>query len=298
MRQTRDLAGGGRTTPAVMARGAVAATWSLSGALLASALTIALVAGYVLYVQQGLDYYRTPLRVRAYAAQHDALRPSGAVGHSLGIAGLAMMLVPIVYSIRKKWRRLSRVGSMKAWLEVHIFCGIVGPVLVTFHSALRFNGLISVAYWSMVAVMLSGFVGRYLYVRMPRSIRGVELSYAEIVAQTAMLKAALEDTGLPTELVERLEAISGGTLRRFVQLRPLKRAMARQDVPLALARDAVQLAVARASLLRRLAYLKRTRQLFAMWHMFHQPLVYVMFAIVLVHILVALYLGYAFFLQR
>ena len=97
------------------------------------------------------------------------------------------------------------LGSMKRWLDVHIFCGIVGPVLVTFHSALKFNGVISVAYWSMMAVMLSGFVGRYLYVRMPRSIRGAELSYEEIVAQAAA-HAALEVAGgrrAPSETLER-----------------------------------------------------------------------------------------------
>ena len=40
---------------------------------------------------------------------------------------------------------------------MHLFCGVVGPVLVTFHTSFKFNGLVSVAYWSMVIVMLSGF---------------------------------------------------------------------------------------------------------------------------------------------
>ena len=66
-------------------------------------------------------------------------------------------------------RGCANVGSMPLWLEVHIFCGIVGPVLVTFHTSFKFNGIISVAYWSMMAVMLSGFVGRYLYVRIPKN---------------------------------------------------------------------------------------------------------------------------------
>jgi hypothetical protein len=74
--------------------------------------------------------------------------------------------------------------------------------------------------------------------------------------------------------------------------------MTKKGFPADLVREAIVVASARASLLRRLAYLQRTRQLFAMWHVFHLPLVYVMFAIVLVHIGVALYLGYAFFLQR
>jgi hypothetical protein len=49
----------------------------------------------------------------------------------------------------------------------------------------------------------------------------------------------------------------------------------------------------RAQLLRRLAQLNRTRQRFSAWHVFHQPLVYVMFAIAAIHIGVAVYFGYA-----
>jgi hypothetical protein len=99
-------------------------------------------------------------------------------------------------------------------------------------------------------------------------------------------------------VTERLENLAGNRIARTVRLRRLRREMVREGVPAPLARDAVQLAIARESLLRRLGYLERTRRLFAMWHMFHQPLVYVMFAIVLVHIGLAMYLGYAFFLQR
>ena len=277
---------------------AAAHTWTLSAALIASAIVIAAVGVGVLSLAGGWEYYRTPLRVRAYEPQHRLLRPSGVVGHALGLVGLAMMLVPVAYSIRKKWRRLRNLGSMKTWLEVHIFCGIVGPVLVTFHAALKFNGLISVAYWSMVAVMLSGFVGRYLYIRIPRSIRGVELSYEEIRGRADTLNASLEQLGLPAPLAKGLDAVPGGRLRRLVFLRSLRAAMRRMGVPPALVGEAVRLAAARDSLLRRLAYLERTRRLFAMWHMFHQPFVYVMFAIALVHIGVAVYLGYTFFFQR
>jgi hypothetical protein len=74
--------------------------------------------------------------------------------------------------------------------------------------------------------------------------------------------------------------------------------MNRSGFPPDLVREAIDVASARATLLRRLAYLQRTKQLFAMWHVFHLPLVYVMFTIAIVHIGVALYLGYAFFVRR
>jgi hypothetical protein len=275
----------------------LAATWSLSTALVASAVAIGALGAWILYWNQGWQYYRTPLRVRAYLPQHALLRPSGLIGHSVGVAGVVMMLVPVLYSIRKKWRRMARVGSMKAWLEVHIFCGIVGPVLVTFHSAMRFNGVISVAYWSMMAVMASGFVGRYLYVRVPRTIRGVELGYDEITARAATLRDSLEGLGLEADAVAGLENLSGGPIRRRRHVRALRRGMLKQAVPKTLVNEAVDVALARDALLRRLAHLQRTRRLFAAWHMFHQPLVYVMFAIALVHIALAVYLGYGFLFQ-
>jgi hypothetical protein len=104
--------------------------------------------------------------------------------------------------------------------------------------------------------------------------------------------------GLSARLTQRLENLPASGLRRVVRVRGLRRDMVREGVPRQLARDAAHAATARESLLRRLVYLQRTRRLFAMWHMFHKPFVYVMFAIVLVHIGVAMYLGYAFFLER
>ncbi len=50
----------------------------------------------------------------------------------------------------------------------------------------------------------------------------------------------------------------------------------------------------RAVLLRRLAYLKKTKRLFELWHVFHRPLAYVMLVIVAIHVATVVYLGYAF----
>jgi uncharacterized membrane protein SirB2 len=141
----------------------------LSLALIASVV----VTVFVLFGLGGWQYYWSPQDVRAYTDLHPLLRPSGLVGNLLGVAGVSLMVVMHVYTLRKKARWMSRLGSPTIWLEFHIFCGVLGPVLITLHTSFKFNGLISVAYWSMVIVVLSGFVGRYLYVRIPRSIRGI-----------------------------------------------------------------------------------------------------------------------------
>jgi hypothetical protein len=269
---------------------------ALTGVLVLSAVAVVGIAIAILWQADGWHYYTTPMRVRAYHAAHRALRPSGTTGQALGIAGLAMMTVPILYAIRKRWSKASRLGGMKGWLDVHIFCGTVGPVLVTFHSAMKFNGVISVAYWSMVAVMLSGFVGRYLYVRIPRSLRGAELSYAEIEARAAGMLAEVAAAGVSVSEVSSLRGGRGLLGRR--ERSQAHRRLVEQGLDPGRAAHVVRLAAERALLLRRLAQLSRTRRLFAYWHVFHLPLVYVMFAIAFVHIALAVYLGYGSFLQR
>jgi hypothetical protein len=201
-----------------------------------------------------------------------------------------MMTMPVIYGVRKRWTRLAGTGSLATWLEVHIFCGIVGPVLVTLHTAFKFNGLISVAYWSMVLVMASGFVGRYWFVRIPKTIRGVELTRREIEDRAALLTQHVADAGLSTDLLSRLVGKDPGG--RWARSR-LRRALVREGVGTSVARDLIETLAERQGLLRRLSYLERTKRLFAAWHLFHQPLVYVMFGIAILHVGVALYLGYS-----
>jgi hypothetical protein len=262
---------------------------------------------WILLPLGGIAYYETPLRVRGYAASHALLRPSGPFGQTFGVIGAVLMLVPFLYMLRKRLGRRG-IGTTRVWLEVHLFSGIVGPVLVTFHTAFKFNGIVSAAYWSMVAVMLSGFVGRYLYVRIPRSLRGTELTRAELDARADALHTELLTTAGGTTLLDRIGRLEhsaappDGRLSWFgllfgeVAVRHHLRALRRDLQRSALAsarRDAVMdVATERVLLLRRIAYLQRTKTAFGFWHVFHLPLVYLMLVIVVVHVGVALYMGY------
>jgi hypothetical protein len=164
-------------------------------------------------------------------------------------------------------------------------------MLVTFHTAFKFNGIISVAYWSMMLVMLSGFVGRYWYVRIPKTIRGVELTRDDIETRMASLAGHLEEVSLSAAVRARLDnpAVGRWSARR------LRANLVDEGVSAEVAGDIADTLLERATLGRRLQYLERTKSLFAAWHVFHQPLVYVMFAIAIVHVGVALYLGYSFY---
>lgn len=268
-------------------------------------ISLAVAVGITLWVLVGLDgwtYYATPLNVRGYSPAHPLLRPSGPVGQTLGVLGAALMLVPFIYMARKRLSRGKGAANLKRWLEVHIFCGIVGPVVVTFHTAFKFNGIVSAAYWSMVLVALSGFVGRYLYVRIPRTIRGVELSQSELDERMSALLDDLQWTAGPgvLEAIERLDAQIAASPPRWWQFGGRRALVASVDAALSgltLADAGVSarlqsLLAERADLQHRRHALGVTKRVFDLWHVFHLPLVWIMFAIVTLHVGVALYLGY------
>ncbi|MBS1817965.1 MAG: hypothetical protein JSU08_08555 [Acidobacteria bacterium] len=293
--------------PAAAAPRSAVVSWMTSGLFWSAVVSVACV-GWVLFAQDGREYYLTPLSTRAYSTAHPLLRPSGPIGQTLGVVGAALMLVPFVYMLRKRIPGLRAIGSARGWLEVHLFCGVVGPVLVTLHTSFKFNGIISAAYWSMVIVMLSGFVGRFLFVRIPRSIRGSELTRSELDARAESLNGEIAESVQSMALLERVHAfeasvVPSGAHLSFLDLFTGELTLGRkahrfeQELTSAglspeLAHAVVTLTRERATLLRRIAYLQKTKTLFGLWHVFHLPLVYLMLVIVAAHIGVALYLGY------
>ena len=273
---------------------------TLTSPLLLAALVSAVLVAATLFGLGGWAYYGTPLRLRGNSAAHHVLRPAGKGGQLFGISGTIVVLATLLYVLRKKVKRLSRLGRQKTWLEVHIFCGVVGPVLITLHSALKFNGVISVAYWSMVLVVLSGFVGRYLYVRVPKTLRGQELTLEELTARTDEIAVDLANSPLPPSVVAKIADVDrddGGFLlgdfRLNRRLRRLRSEIRSHEARSEKLEEALELMGERAVLLRRIAYLEKTKRLFSLWHVFHKPLVYVMLGIAALHVAVALYFGYS-----
>jgi len=95
-------------------------------------------------------------------------------GHTVGIIGfLLMLMTETLYSLRKRTRS-ARLGRMSDWLQLHIFTGIVGPYMVLLHSSWKFNGLAGATMLLTAVIVLSGFVGRYIYTRIPRTADGIE----------------------------------------------------------------------------------------------------------------------------
>jgi len=98
--------------------------------------------------------------------------PSGGLGHGLGIVGFLMMLsTETLYTLRKRATRFA-LGPTRLWLQVHVFTGIVGPLLVVLHAGGRFHGLAGILTALTILIVASGFVGRYIYTAVPRTLDG------------------------------------------------------------------------------------------------------------------------------
>lgn len=166
-------------------------------------LTLMVMAGVAiltLLIQYGLDYYLLHIDERPFHAAHETMKPGGVWSHGLGIFGTFCMIAGIaLYMGRKRFRFMSRLGLLKHWLEFHIFLCTVGPMMILFHTAFKFGGLVAISFWSMVAVFLSGIIGRFIYIRLPRNRDGRELSMEEV----AELKRNLGDEAVRKDRILR-----------------------------------------------------------------------------------------------
>ena len=107
--------------------------------------------------------------------------------HSLGIVGFTFMLMTeTLYSLRKRSRSV-KWGKMSSWLQFHIFTGLVGPYMVLLHTSWKFNGIAGVTTLFTIIIVISGFIGRYIFTRIPRTLDGLEIESS--VSQEALKQA-------------------------------------------------------------------------------------------------------------
>ena len=96
-------------------------------------------------------------------------------GHTLGIVGFILMLMTeILYSLRKR-SRSAAWGRMSSWLKFHIYTGLIGPFMVLLHTSWKFNGLAGATTLLTAIIVISGFIGRYIFTRIPRTLDGLEI---------------------------------------------------------------------------------------------------------------------------
>src|SRR5262249_19154994 len=84
-----------------------------------------------------------------------------------GYVGTALMVLSMAYPLQRRFGWFYRTATNQFWLDVHLMTGTVGPLYILLHSALRLSTWVSIPFWSMVAVVVSGVIGRYLYTLVP-----------------------------------------------------------------------------------------------------------------------------------
>src|SRR5688572_2748992 len=125
-------------------------------------------------------------------------------GHGMGIVGFIFMLMTeTLYSLRKRSRTV-KWGKMSNWLQFHIFTGLVGPYMVLLHTSWKFNGIAGVTTLFTIIIVISGFIGRYIFTRIPRTLDGLEIEGTlsqEALKQARRLLALWHTIHIPIGMV-------------------------------------------------------------------------------------------------
>lgn len=266
-------------------------------------LIVILSVAILLYI--GSDYYATSMEQRHFHPENQNLKASGIIGHGLGIVGSIMIIVAVFgYMARKRIHLFSRVGVLKYWLELHIFLCTLGPVLILFHTTFKFGGIVAVSFWCMVAVVLSGVVGRFIYIQIPRSIEGRELNLQELDEIKHETNRQLRKTiTLDESIYEILDNYSGEkskgigeviwrSKKERVAIKQLRSELKVQKVPKNKSREVLNLFKDQISLKKRIDRLVIMQNLFKYWHVAHLPFALVMLVIMIIHVVVVITFGY------
>jgi hypothetical protein len=99
----------------------------------------------------------------------------------IGLVGGLLMLALLLYPLRKRIPSWERLGKMESWFKYHMVAGIVGPLLVLFHSTFRTGSLNgAAALYSMLLVAISGVMGRFIYRHIHRGLYGKKLTLEDV----------------------------------------------------------------------------------------------------------------------
>lgn len=235
--------------------------------------------------------------------------PGSDLGYYMGLVGAILMAFLLLYPLRKYAHFLRRAFGMRLWFKLHIFLGILGPLLVIYHSTLKLNSFnASVAFYSMLLVVGSGIVGRFIYTKVHHGLSGRQVTLRDRQEQLGLagesLKSKFNFAPRVEQRLKRLEAYATDEtrpgllgVRRFFgiivrghyaywrSMREVDRILSRAAVKLSWSRQerirrtqfAGRMIKEYLRELRELAHFRTYERLFSLWHLLHVP-----FAIMLV----------------
>jgi hypothetical protein len=238
-------------------------------------------------------------------------------GYWLGVAGGTLMATLLLYPVRKRLRAMQWLGPVRHWFRMHMVFGVLGPILILYHSNFSFGSLNdTVALACTLLVAASGLVGRYVHSKIHTDLDGHRATLAQLTndARVTALHRR-EAVALVPGLLERLRAYDALVLTSpgsstHALLLPLRLGIAtrleawrlarfasrqidvlaeRSDVVRAQRRE-LRRSVARfvrehMRAVRRVAELGSYERLFSLWHVFHLPFFYMLVMAALIHVL-------------
>jgi len=273
-------------------------------------LSFIVIVAFTAITYKGFSYYKVSLEDRFFHPDDSLLKPSGLIGHGLGIVGSILMILGVfLYMARKRYRIFGRIGILKYWLEFHIFLCTLGPILVLYHTSFKFGGIVAISFWSMVAVFLSGIIGRFIYIQIPRTIEGKELSLSEIRDMKADIGEIINDS---LHLDEQSYMVIVNSIKKKVELyhknffvrsfrkyvddlrttRKVKAVLKKNNLPGAQYKQVLNLVKNDISLNRRIERLVTMQNMFKYWHVAHLPFALVMLVIMVIHVVITIVFGY------
>lgn len=279
--------------------------------IILGAASLMLLSLILFYSFNSLPYLDTPRSERHLLQDsHKLYSPSGLYGHGIGFLAAFFMLLLLLYIIRKHWNRMRGVGRLSQWLKYHMWFGITAPLLAAYHAAFQFEGLIGVMYWAMIAVMLSGIVGRYLYGHIPRLRDGHEMTMEQMNTEKASKLRSLQmEFGISSEDINRLQSMTPKSNKRNIlaslyalvafdlqRRRKVKKVLAdfekkygtgKQDLAYFKSTIEKQLIMSQ-----RVVVLEAVSKVFHWWHVIHKPFAYAIFLVLTIHIILTLSFGF------
>lgn len=244
------------------------------------------------------------------------LTPEQGLGYWLGIAGGSAMLLLLLYPLRKRWSVLRPIGSTVFWFRLHMILGIAGPVMILFHANFKLGSTNSnVALFAMLTVALSGIIGRYFYGKIHLGLYGRKAQVQQILDDADALKDVL-GVGLPlseritkvlnsfsSEVLAPAESAFASGIRWLTLGRRARRchrqvlAAARELLELEGRRQGWSWRVRRQHLsrvhvllaqyfaaIRKAAAFSHFERLFALWHVLHLPLFFLLIFTAVLHV--------------
>ncbi len=231
------------------------------------------------------------------------------LGYTLGLVGGIMMLLMFLYPLRKKIRILRHLGAVKYWFQIHMLMGVLAPILIMFHANFSLGSLNSnLALFSMLSVVASGLIGRYVYGKIHYGLYGQRAGLQDLRHNLKITKGKLSDNlTLSRKSIERIKRLEVYTLAsrgfisgmfhlpfvtfacfstRFAIIGELKRTLRKQakergwdrQISQHFSREVLGSLRQYIGLLRKVAQFNVYEKLFGLWHVVHLPL-FIMLAI-------------------